>query len=32
MGPKEIAYGCYDGDTVEVCIGMDIIDIAMLNA
>ena len=19
VGPKEIAYGCYDGDTVEVC-------------
>ncbi len=20
VGPKEIAYGCYDGDTVEVCM------------
>ena len=29
MGPKEIAYGYYDGDTVEVCIGMDILDIAI---
>ena len=21
VGPKEITYGCYDGDTVEVCTG-----------
>ncbi len=29
VGPKEIAYGCYDGDTVEVCTGMDILGIAV---
>ena len=31
VGPKEIAYGYYDGDTVEVCTGMDIIDIRYCN-